>query len=340
MTATGVMDSAAPRPVHPWVRAGQQTIRVGLYGGLTHDWPRNVAWVQTAEALGFDSFWLADHPVLHGRDCWTVLAGLASVTHRIRLGSLVTCAAFRSPVLLARIVADVDRQSGGRVVLGLGAGDYAPEFAQLGLPFPRLRDRQAALEEAITVVRGVWGDAPITVAGEHVTVTDVRVAPGPVQQPHVPLVIAGGGERVTLRQVAQYADAANFGPGTPIGGVWTPEDIGRKYDVLRAHCDQLGRPFDSILRTYFNFVELDSSGDAAAAAWKHVSSAVGQYAVFTGTPTAVIEHFQRLSAVGVQYFITVVVGGSIEDLRRFGEEVLPHLSTVEAGPSQQVHQGG
>jgi alkanesulfonate monooxygenase SsuD/methylene tetrahydromethanopterin reductase-like flavin-dependent oxidoreductase (luciferase family) len=141
--------------------------------------------------------------------------------------------------------ADVDRMSAGRLVLGLGIGDVLPEFEQLGLRFPSTRDRLQALEETIRIVRGVVGEAPFTYQGHQFWVTNATLPFGPIQQPHLPLLIAGGGERVTLRQVAQYADMSNFGEHVYTGGAQSVADVRRKLDVLDRHCDALGRPPES-----------------------------------------------------------------------------------------------
>ncbi len=117
---------------------------------------------QMAEGLGFDSFWRTDHPMV-GHDCWTTLAALAAVTRTIRLGTQVSCVAYRSPVLLARMAADIDAISHGRLVLGLGSGDMPREFQQMGLAYPTIQERQAALEEAIRIIRPrlAWGDGHV-----------------------------------------------------------------------------------------------------------------------------------------------------------------------------------
>jgi alkanesulfonate monooxygenase SsuD/methylene tetrahydromethanopterin reductase-like flavin-dependent oxidoreductase (luciferase family) len=197
--------------MHPWVDEAAARIRFGIVHpllGADLAWPDLLQRVQQAEALGFDAYWFSDHPLLNP-DCWTRIAGLAATTQTIRLGTMVSCVYYRHPALLARIVADVDHMSDGRVILGLGIGDFVPEFEQLGLAFPPTPVRQQALEEAIRILRGVWGDAPFTLEGETFRVRGAHVQPPPVQQPRVPILIAGAGERVTLRQVAEFADASS-----------------------------------------------------------------------------------------------------------------------------------
>src|SRR5579859_3957982 len=120
---------------HPWVASHAEGIKFGIAMAPSGDWAKAKEIVQAAEELGFDSLWLPDHPLL-GWDSWTMLAGLAEATKRIRLGTMVSCVYYRNPVHLARAVADVDRISGGRVVLGIGSGDMPWEFEQLGMPYP------------------------------------------------------------------------------------------------------------------------------------------------------------------------------------------------------------
>src|SRR5262249_42980805 len=153
--------AAAGRPIHPWVAEGQKTIRFGVsLVDPRADWAAYIKKVQQAEVLGFDTIWVPDHPALYA-DCWTTLAALAVQTQTIRLG-LVNCVPFRNPALLARLAADVDRLSNGRLVLGLGIGDDEQEAAQLGFSFPHPRERQQALEEAVQIILGLWGPTPFT----------------------------------------------------------------------------------------------------------------------------------------------------------------------------------
>jgi alkanesulfonate monooxygenase SsuD/methylene tetrahydromethanopterin reductase-like flavin-dependent oxidoreductase (luciferase family) len=326
--------AAATWPLHPWVAEGASRVRLGVYGGEpAGDWAGLLAWVRTVEALGFDSFWVNDHTINSWRDCWTGLMALAAGTERLRLGSLVSCVYYRSPALLARMAADVDRLSGGRLVLGVGAGDDRLEFSKLGLASPPLRARQAALQETVEIVRGLWQGAPFTLAGEHFQVVDAEIRPGPVQRPHVPLLLAGGGERVTLRQVAEYADACNFGPSGATGSAWGFADVQRKYAALAAHCARIGRPYESVLRTFYCPLVL---GETAAEVQVRLDARAGgppmsdgphapglpreihtffnvpgperiPLLVLAGTPAEVSAYFRGLVAAGVQYLIVTGV---------------------------------
>jgi alkanesulfonate monooxygenase SsuD/methylene tetrahydromethanopterin reductase-like flavin-dependent oxidoreductase (luciferase family) len=161
--------SAAAHTIHPWVTDGDTSVRFGLVPIAAHDdWPAYLHLARTAETLGFDSFWVPDHPT-GGAECWTTLAALAAATTRIRLGSLTSCVFYRSPALLARAAADVDRISSGRLVLGLGIGDDDGEFAALNIPWLSVRERQQALEETVHIVRGLWNGQPFTYRGHIIT---------------------------------------------------------------------------------------------------------------------------------------------------------------------------
>src|ERR1700743_1402368 len=152
------------RPVHPWVAEGGRRIRVGVVGNFVKGGPGHLRFATEAERLGYDSCALFDHP---GRlmECWTLMSALAASTERIRLISMVSCIYYRSAFMLARQAPDVDGSSGGRWVLGVGIGADVPEFDQLGLPFERTGQRQAAMAETVRVVQALWRGEPVTGPG-------------------------------------------------------------------------------------------------------------------------------------------------------------------------------
>lgn len=319
---------AATRITHPWVTAGQGTIRFGLLADPSRDWPAFLDSARLAEDLGFDSYWVTDHPMSYA-DCWTTLMALAMATKTIRLGTSVSCIYYRSPVLLARMAADVDGLSNGRLILGVGIGDFAEEFDQLGIPFPSVRERQQALEETIQIVRGLWREEPLTYQGACFRLNKATGTPGPVQQPHVPLMIGGGGERVTLRQVAQYADVANFAAHSWAGSAFTLADVTRKYDVLRRHCEALGRPYECILRTYWNapviLAETHAAVQAKVATISEERQESFRSSMVATTPREAIAHYRALAAAGVQYFMAGLWGYDIETMRLLAEHVMPEV---------------
>ena len=174
---------------HPWVRQFRNRVGWGLQAFPAPDDPdptsRVMAAGRLADALGFDAFFLGDHPA-YAPEVWLHLCALAVQTSRVRLGSVVLCAGYRPPVLTARLAADLDNLSRGRVILGLGHGWSATEFAQLGLPFPSVPERQAALAESIEIIRGVWGPEPFTYHGRYHSTGRARrscAAPGPASSP-------------------------------------------------------------------------------------------------------------------------------------------------------------
>jgi alkanesulfonate monooxygenase SsuD/methylene tetrahydromethanopterin reductase-like flavin-dependent oxidoreductase (luciferase family) len=312
---------------HPWVAEGQHTIRFGAQiMDQGTDWQELCDWVQMAEDLGFDSYWASDHPFL-SQDAWITLTIAAQATKTIRLGTLVSCISYRSPAMLARLAADVDRLSNGRVILGVGIGDLPQEFEQLGIPLQSTRARQQALEEALQTIIELWQSEDFTFEGTPLQAQQVRLPGKPVQQPRIPLLIAGGGERVTLRQVAQYADIANFGAHAIIGGAYEANDVVRKYDVLRKHCEAQGRPYDSVLRSHLTFPlvmaqtheALQAKLDSFPQGWLKMFGS----SLIAGVPQEVITAYQALAAAGVQYFICSLFRSDVETLRLLAEQVMP-----------------
>ncbi|MEU5696657.1 LLM class F420-dependent oxidoreductase [Actinosynnema sp. NPDC020468] len=198
---------------------------------------------RTADDLGFHALWATDH--LHSEDpmfeSWSTLTALARDTSRIRLGHLVNGNAYRNPALAAKMASTVDVLSHGRFTFGIGAGWYEPDHRGYGYEFGTAGQRLAKLDEAVRVVLSLWTDAETTFKGEHYLLDGAVNRPKGVQSPHIPLLIAGGGERTTLRLVARYADACNV--------VHHVEGLRHKYSVLRRHCDDVGRDYDAIHRT-------------------------------------------------------------------------------------------
>src|SRR5262245_19124854 len=245
-------------PRHPWVASVQGTIRFALQATAAFSTgERSRALISAglfAERHGFDAFFLGNHPAW-APECWLHLSIIAAQTERIRLGQMVAAVPYRTPLLTARLQSDLDRISGGRLILGLGIGWNASEyglgtneFDRSGIPYPAVSARQDALEEAVAIIRGLWGSSPFSFIGTHYAAAAANVDP-PVQSGGVPLVIAGGGKR-TLAQLAYLGDVCNFGPG-PAGNVETPSDARHRLAVLAAQCAAVGRKYDDILRTHF-----------------------------------------------------------------------------------------
>ena len=219
-----------------------------------HGWDAREAWSRTkelaqeAEQLGYDHLWVYDHvetvprrEPTHMFEAFTTLAALAQHTSRVQLGQMVTCAAYRNPGLLAKEAACVDVFSDGRLILGIGAGWYEREYQAYGYSFPRAGVRLQILEETVEVIRRLWTEETVTYQGKHLTFDGAYCDPKPLQ--HLPEIwIGGGGEKVTLRIEARHADKTNWQDGL--------DAFVRKSDLLRQYCDEIGRDFDSIVRTH------------------------------------------------------------------------------------------
>jgi alkanesulfonate monooxygenase SsuD/methylene tetrahydromethanopterin reductase-like flavin-dependent oxidoreductase (luciferase family) len=333
-----MIETAATTQIHPWVAAGTDRVRFGVTTAIPPDWAATRDFVQTAEDLGFDSFWVPDHPLVLGNATWTTLAAIATATTSLRLGPLVACAAYWNPVILARAAADIDRLSGGRAVLGLGSGDIPLEFTQLGLDWGATAARQARLEETLRIVRPLLRGETAHVAGAYVRAERALLDPPPLQQPYVPILVAGGGERTTLRYVAEYADACNLGAAGWAGGVYTPDDIARKLAVLDERCAEMGRPTQEILRTGLAVAVLGESPEEARARQAAIDPArlafFGQLPI-VGTPEAATTRIQTLVGAGFQYLIFIALDAGT--LRLLGERVMPTIAAASSidRPSRQ-----
>jgi alkanesulfonate monooxygenase SsuD/methylene tetrahydromethanopterin reductase-like flavin-dependent oxidoreductase (luciferase family) len=323
-----------PQAAHPWVAAGQHGARFGIVYNLTADWPRSRDFAQTVEGLGFDSLWLADHPLVAGHGLWPPLAALAEVTRTIRLGTLVSCAAYRHPAVLAREAADVDRISGGRLVLGLGSGDMPAEFDGLGIDYPAVKARQTALEEALRITRPLLRGEAVSFQGDTFRVNGAVLQPPAIQQPHVPILVAGGGERTTLRFVAQHADACNLGAAAWAGHAYSPEDANRKLAVLARHCEEVGRPTKAILRTALLTTILAESSTAAQEKLALIPAqrlAFMERLVVAGTPDDAVSRVRTLLEVGFQYVMFFLPTADWESMELLAQRVIPCLARTDSG---------
>jgi alkanesulfonate monooxygenase SsuD/methylene tetrahydromethanopterin reductase-like flavin-dependent oxidoreductase (luciferase family) len=323
------VEELTPRDTHPWVAEARRTIGFGAMILSPRDLsPGTVDFARRLEQLGFSSLFIADHPLGNG-DCWTTLAAFAVATRAVRLGTLVCCVYYRPPELLARQAADVDRLSGGRLTLGLGIGDAPGEFEQMGLRYPSVPERQRALDDTIRIVRGLWGEGTFSYEGELGRLREASVRPGPVQRPRVPILIAGGGERVTLRQVARYADVSNFGEHETVGTARTLDDVRRKLAALRGHCDEVGRDYESILRSHIT-LPLVMARDRAAVEAKYLRvperRRTGQASSLKAlTPEEGVAYYRGLAEAGMQHFVIGLLPDDVETAELVAEKVMPAL---------------
>jgi F420-dependent oxidoreductase-like protein len=221
-------------------------MRFAFWPGSANSWDDVLALSRHAEASGWDGIYFADHFMPNQADtsgptleCLTVLAALAVTVPRVRLGSLVIGNTYRNPALLAKMVANIDIMSGGRFVLGLGAGWQENEHAAYDFPFYTVGGRLRRLEESAQVIRSLFRNDKTDFEGRYYSIAGAPLAPKPHRPP--PLLIGGGGEQVTLRIAAQYADEWN---------VWgTPQVLAQKQGVLDRHCAELGRDPKEIQRS-------------------------------------------------------------------------------------------
>jgi F420-dependent oxidoreductase-like protein len=280
----------------------------------------------TAERLGYHSLWLYDHfyhfPSPSNErvlEPWTLMSVLAGATSTIRLGTLVLCTGYRPPALLAKMAATLDVLSGGRLEFGYGAGWHAEEFAGYGYPFPPVATRIRQMEEALTLIRRLWTEARVSCAGPHYRLEDAICEPKPVQRPHPPITIGGGGERLLLRAVARHADIWNYFPA-PL-----PE-FERKTAVLENHCRALGRDPASLDRSLLTPI-LTADWEKVVRDQLETARSQGyfwaQAGFFVqGTPDIVVPRLRDYLRRGVTFFIVQLPDG--RDLRQI-EFVARHV---------------
>jgi F420-dependent oxidoreductase-like protein len=263
---------------------------------------------QTADELGFASVWLSDQfqtlpqPAQEVTfECWATMAALARDTKRVRLGSLITCTTYRNPALLAKMASTVDVLSHGRLTLGIGAGGWNERqdraYGYDGADAPaRLRQ----LREAIQILLSMWTQEEAVFAGDYYQVRGAINQPKGVQTPHIPLLIAGGGEHVTLKLVAHYGDACHIGGDVP--------RIQHKLAILKQHCAALGRDYESIHRTATAFCSIGATQEQAMANIPEVFLGflrqVGT-TMLIGSPATFREGLAALEAAGVQEVLLV-----------------------------------
>ena len=320
-------NSLTPADIHPWVAEGLNQVRFGIsIFPQPVDWQRFFDIVQQAEAAGMDGYWAYDHPQSRV-DCWTSLSALATQTKTIRLGTAVACIYYRSPYMLARQAADVDRLSNGRLILGLGIGHVVPEFRKMGILFPPTDVRLRGMEETISIVRGLWSGQPFSFSGEQWSAQSDGDFLGPVQLPYVPIMIAGGGEKVTIRQVAQFADASNMGAHPSIGAAVTNDEIRRKLARLDDYLAEYGRPPESVLRSQFTMplvmAETRQALDRKLAGLPQDTLEWCGDALFAGTPDETIAFYRDLTDLGFQYFIANILDGDYSTIELMEKHLLP-----------------
>ncbi len=306
--------------------------RMDLEGVAVEDhWSTMAGVAARLEALEYDSLWLFDHfhtiptkSLEPTYECFTLLTALAGVTTSIRLGQMCTCNSYRPPTMLAKISASLDVISGGRLELGIGAGWYREEYEAYGYEYPSDGTRLAQLREAVDVITAMWTEDEVHYEGEHYRVDGAINRPRPLQSPHPPLWIAGGGEKVTLRLVAEKANYSNFYVNV--------DGFRHKCAVLDEHCADVGRDPSEVVRS----IMLEAVvADSAASLRPMVERAAGQRRQsvdrwltgpfnVSGTSEQLIDTIGAYRDAGCGYVIMIFPdawwGDSIE---RFATEVMP-----------------
>jgi F420-dependent oxidoreductase-like protein len=302
------------------------------------DWMSDFA--RLIESSGYESLWVFDHfhtvpvPTQEATyEAWSLMASLAAVTSRVRLGQMCTCNSYRPPSMLAKIAATIDVISNGRVEMGIGAGWYEHEYHGYGYEFPKPSVRIGMLREGVEIMKAMWTEEEVTYDGKYYKLRGAISSPRPVQDPHIPLWVAGGGEQLTLNVTARYGQYSNFGARL--------DEFVHKSDVLAGHCRDVGRDFDEIVRSS-NFTVICAASEAEVAekrAWleSHYSQYVegdklqrslDMYGSTAGTPDQLIEQLRPWADAGVDYAIVFFAdsGHSTDGMELFAKEVIPALT--------------
>lgn len=283
---------------------------------------RLVQIAQAAENAGYEALLVPDHltalPPAQQTvfEAWSLITGLAGRTTRVRLGLLVGSVGYRNPALAAKIASTVDVISNGRVVFGLGTGWYEPDYSQYGFEFDSPKERLRRLDEAAQIILGLWTQAETTFDGQFYQVSEAINRPKGIQKPHIPLLIAGSGEKVTLRKVARYADISNM--------IDSPEVLRRKYAVLKQHTDEVGRDYNAIHRTVMALVHIAETDAQARATLPTAPLALypGDVASYglVGTIETIRDRISAFQDAGVQELVLQFSDAiSIEQVTCFAE---------------------
>lgn len=304
-------------------------------------WATMVDVAKTIESLGFESLWVYDHfhtvpePTQQVTyEAWALMASLAAVTETVRLGQMCTCNTYRPPSYLAKVAASIDVISGGRLEMGIGGGWYEHEHDGYGYQFLPPGGRLGMLREGVEIMKAMWTEDEVTYQGEYYQLDGGICQPKPLQKPHIPLWVAGGGEKVTLRIAARHAAYTNFGVDL--------DEFVRKSEILREHCDEVGRDYESIVRSS-NFNVLCAETEAEVEEKKdwlrsqltpHVPADKVQrqlelYEEMSGTPTQIAERLTKWQEAGMSYAIAYMpdVAYDRSGLELFAKEVIPALNS-------------
>ncbi|MBP2436629.1 LLM class F420-dependent oxidoreductase [Microbacterium amylolyticum] len=310
----------------------------------SEQWATMQRLAQRADDGPWESLWVYDHfhttPVPSEEathEAWTLMSAFAASTSRIRLGQMCTCMGYRNPAYLAKVAATVDHVSSGRVEMGIGGGWYEHEWRAYGYGFPAIGDRLRALREGVEIMKQGWETGRATLDGRYFQVDGAIVQPQPIQQPGIPIWVAGGGEKVTLKIAATYASYTNFGSANV-------DEFRHKNQVLQGHCDALGRDHTEITRsTSINVVLGENQADVNDRLARITDRAnrfvpesgrerfledIAPASPGIGTPEQVAEHLQALKEAGVDYTIAYFpeLAYDTSGAELFEKQVIPALA--------------
>lgn len=280
----------------------------------------------------WDSIWVYDHfhtvpePTMETTfECWTITATLARDTERVKIGQMVGCNGYRNPALYAKIASTVDVASHGRLYAGIGAGWYEDEWRAYGYGFPDVPERMRMFREAVRIIHAMWTEEKPVFQGRYYTIDGPINEPRGVQTPRIPLWIGGAGEKVTLKLVAEYGDACNFGG--------SPDEISRKLEILRRHCDTVGRDYDTITKsTQIFMLPIPAGGDrerlsAEAAARLNFTPEAFAKQYWVGTSDEIVERLQATVDAGIDYVIFYIPGLAYDHgaMHQVAREIIPRI---------------
>lgn len=299
---------------------------------IKRTWPETQRAATAFEEMGFDSLWVNDHlygpqsPAIPMLEAWTLAAGIAAVTERAEIGTLVTPVGMRNPAHTGKMIATVDNIAGGRIIPGFGSGWMPREFTDFGMPFVGTRDRLRQLEEGLQIFKGMFDpdQDEFSFEGEHFHTENLVTQPKPPRD--MPILVGGGGEQVTMRIAAQYADIWNNSAGAQ-------DNLEHKVSVLRGHAERLGRDPSEIRvsqQCLVTIVDDDSKvGPMVERAQKifggHMGNPAGEMAL-TGTPSMIKERIEKHVELGCDMFMIEFFGrDTIEPAQMFAETVIPEF---------------
>ena len=298
---------------------------------IKRTWVETKAAATAFEAMGYDSLWVNDHlygpqsPSIPILEAWSTIAALAAVTDHVDIGTLVTPVGMRNVAHLGKTIATIDNIAGGRIIPGLGAGWMPREFTDFGVPFLPLKDRMGQLREAVTILKRMWGpEQSVTYTGKYFHVEDLVTEPKPAKPPR--LLIGGSGEQVTMKIAARHADIWSNAAGQQ-------DRIAHKVEVLKQHCDAVGRDCSEITVAQQCLVTIAKDEAAAAPMIEtaqrifggHMGNPTGALAL-SGTPGRIAERIQAHIDAGCTMFNIEFFGRDTrEPAELFAKTVLPQF---------------